>query len=476
MVKLLTIGAIVLLLCIISIKLLYKFGVPALLIFIVLGMVFGTDGLVGIEFSDYNLTSKICSFGLIFIIFYGGFSTKWSVAKPIVVPSILLSTLGVVITAFLTGFFCTFALGMTMLEGLLIGAVVSSTDAASVFAILRSKKLNLKSGIASMLEIESGSNDPFAYMLTMIISELMISGSSSLGFTIKLIFSQIIFALMVGYVLIKFAGLVLKNVNLHINGLYPIFVISIAILAYSLCELIGGNGYLCTYIVGIGLGNSKILHKTSLVQFFDGISWLMQILLFFTLGLLSFPSYLPSLAGSAIALLIFMIFVARPVAVFAILSWFKVGFKEKVFVSWVGLRGAASIVFAIYALTSDVTVVHDIFHLVFFLALFSVTVQGTLIPIIAKKLDLIQDEELVLKTFTDYKEETITELVEYQIGDNNRIAGKSIVDANIPEEILIVMIKRANNVIVPKGSTVLNKGDTLVLSSNNIENLKNIDL
>lgn len=458
---------VILLVAVSSSKLLYRFGIPTLLIFMVLGMVLGSDGPGGIAFSNYEVARKICSFALVFIMFYGGFSTNWKIAKPVAVRSILMSTLGVVITAITTGLFCHLVLKTTLLEGLLIGSVIASTDAASVFAILRSRKLNLKGGLASLLEIESGSNDPVAYMLTIVTLTLMSNDTeTSLGLVLLY---QIVFGILVGFVLAKLSGFVLKRVNLEIDGLYPIFVTAIAIVAYAFSETIGGNGYLCVYIVGIYLGNTRFIHKRSLVHFFDGISWLMQILLFFTLGLLSFPSHLPKIALSACAIAIFILLVARPLATFLILSWFKTPIKQQLFVSWVGLRGAASIVFAIYALTYNVAIKNDIFHIVFFVSLFSVSIQGSFIPLIARKLNLVEEESPVAKTFNDYQEENSTQLVELTIQDDNPWANKSIMEADIPEEILVVMIKRKQEVVVPKGSTMMKPGDILVLSGNDLD-------
>lgn len=472
MISLMIICSLVLLICITSTKILYKFGVPILLIFIVLGMLFGSDGIVGIYFDNYELASDICSIALIFIMFYGGFGTNWKMAKPIAVQSILMSSLGVVITAGLTGLFSSIVFKTSLLEGLLIGSVIASTDAAAVFAILRSQKLNLKGSIASILEIESGSNDPFAYMLTIIILGLM--SNQGYGSIVPMLLNQIIVGILASIVLAKLSVYLLRNVMFEIEGFYPIFITAISILAYSLSEYFGGNGYLSVYITGIIIGNSKIPHKKSIFQFFDGVSWLMQILLFFLLGLLAFPSQIPSVMfkGISISISIFMILIARPIATFSILSWFKVPIKEQLFISWVGIRGAASIVFAIFAVTYDVHINYDIFHIIFFIALFSVSVQGTLIPKVARKLDLIDDDQSVLKTFNDYKENKSTKLIEFTISENSPIANKSIMDSNIPEDILVVMIKRKGDVLVPNGSTVILPGDTLVLSGNTLANFE----
>lgn len=453
-------SSIVLLLCVASAKLLNRFGIPTLLIFLLLGIVFGSEGIVGIDFSNSDLTIDICSIGLIFIMFYGGFGTNWKTAKPMAIQSVLMSTLGVIITAGLTGFFCHLVFGVKLFEGLLLGSVIASTDAASVFAILRSRKLNLKGGLAPLLEIESGSNDPVSYMLTIIFVTLINNGSVQ---TIPImLIKQIAFGLLTGVSTGVLSAWVLRKVKFDVSGIDTILVFAVAILSYSLAETVGGNGYLSVYLSGIILGNSKIMNKKGLVHFFDGVSWLMQIVLFFTLGFVSFPSSLPSVIHYAIPIAIFLIVVARPVATFSILSWFRIPFKHQLFVSLVGLRGAASIVFAILAATSSEFITSDIFHIIFFVALLSVTVQGSIIPLMAKKLDLIDNDTSVLKTFTDYTEDENTQVVEITIDEAHPYCDKTIVEANISPDILIVMIKRGKNTIVPKGSTKMIQGDVLV--------------
>jgi len=469
-IKLMIIASLVLLISITSSKVLYKFGVPILLIFIGLGMLFGSDGIVGIDFSDYELTKEISSMALVMIMFYGGFGTKWATAKPSAIPSILMSTLGVIITALLTGLFSHFVLGTTLLEGLLIGAVVASTDAASVFAILRSQKLNLKGSLAPLLEVESGSNDPFAYMAT--LSILLLMDNKGVSTLIPMVIKQVLFGILVGTLLAKFTIHFIKMLKFEIKGFYPIFILAIAILSYSLSEYLGGNGYLSVYMSGIILGNSNHLpYKKSLFQFFDCISWIMQIVLFFMLGLLSFPSKLIDIIGISVSISIFMILVARPLATFITLQPFKYSFKEKIFISWVGLRGAASIVFAIYATTYGVNMEYDIFHIVFFVALFSVAIQGSLLPKVAKKLDLVDDNTLVLKTFNDYAGDIDRQLMEVNITAESKLVNKCIADADISEDILIVMIKRNGKTILPKGTTIIEKGDVLVFTGDNLEEL-----
>ncbi len=470
MVELLLVASLVLLLCIFSGKFLYRYGVPLLLVFMVLGMVFGSDGIVGIAFDDYQLAKEICAIGLVFIMFYGGMGTNWKIAKPIAGPAIALSTLGVVITAFLVAFFCEKVMGISFLEGLLIGSAVSSTDAASVFSILKSRKLNLKHNLASLLEIESGSNDPFAFMLTSIVVGLLGTGQS--GSIFMIIVKQIGIGAGIGMA-VAFLGLyVMRRIVFEIEGLYPIFITSATLLVYSLSEFYGGNGYLGVYLLGLILGNSKMVHKRSLIHFFDGISWLMQIMLFFSLGLLSFPSQLPNVAGMGIGIAVFLTFVARPLAVFLVLTPFRIPIRQQLLVSWVGLRGAASLVFAIYALAANVGIGLDLFHIVFFVALLSVSVQGSLLARVAKKLKLVDEgeENQVLKTFNDYRDEDmLSRITELKIDENHPWVNKLLIDAEIPQTILILMIKRGKEFILPKGLVEIQSEDILILCGNQLE-------
>ena len=464
MVQLMLCCGLILLICITSSKVLYRFGVPLLLIFIFLGMIFGV---MVIDFSDFQLTGKIASIALVFIMFYGGFGTNWSMARPKAAPSILMSTLGTIITFFITGVFVYLIFKISFLESLLIGAVVSSTDAASVFAILRSQKLNLEGSLASLLEVESGSNDPVACMLTLIILTLM--GGGTVMNLIPLVISQIVIGVMIGTLIAMASIYLIRHANFEIESFYVIFIIAIAIIAYSLSEWMGGNGYLSVYISGIIIGNSKIPHKKTLVHFFVGVSWIMQIILFFILGLLANPLELPKVIGKSVVISLGIIFIARPISVFLVLKKFDFNTKEKLFIAWVGLRGAASIVFAIFALNYGISINNDIYHIIFFIALISVGVQGTLIPIIAKRLELLDNNRPVLKTFNDYVEERNTKVMELKIEGTCKLINKSIMDANIPEEILIAMIKREGEIIIPKGASIIKEGDILVVVGNCLE-------
>lgn len=463
--------SIIIIICIIASKLSYKIGVPSLLLFLILGMIFGSDGLIKIQFDNYKDTENICTIALVFIMFYGGFGTNWKVARPVAIQSFMLSTFGVVITALLTAVFAHFVLRFEVLESLLIGAVISSTDAASVFSILRSKNLNLKNGLASLLEIESGSNDPIAYMLVIVTLSLMSKTANQVS-VLYMLFSQIVYGASIGFVISYVSIYALKK---FASGLDTVFVLAVAILSYSLSTIIGGNGYLTVYIVGIILGNSSIKNKVALVHFFDGITSLMHIVAFFLLGLLAFPSEIPKIALPSVFIVLFLSIVARPIAVFMVLFPFKKPIKEQLFISLSGIRGVASIVFAILAITSANYTKIDIFHIVFFLVLISVSVQGSLLPVIAKRLKLVDKNSDVLKTFTDYEDEDYG-LIEVYVSKTHGWRNKKVKDIEFPLDSIAIMIIRRDENIVPSGETVLKINDTVILNCKKYKEYDNIDL
>ena len=456
--------AAVILLCLSLNKMSNKLGIPMLLAYILLGMMFGTDGILKIPFDNFTIAEQICTVSLIFIMFYGGFGTNWKQAKPVAGKAVLLSTVGVILTAVTTGAFCHFILKMDFWESMLIGSVISSTDAASVFSILRSKRLNLKNNTASMLEVESGSNDPCSYMLTVIILTIM-SGELSGSSLVVMIFSQIIFGILVGVVVALAAAFILKKVNFATDGFDTIFVFSMALVSYAGASMINGNGYLAAYIAGIILGNTPLHHKKSLVHFFDGITGLMQMLIFFLLGLLAYPSQLPKILPIALAIAVFLTFVARPVSVFAILMPFRCPVKQQLLVSWAGLRGAASIVFAIMATVSPAYTKNDLFHIVIFIVLFSISIQGTLLGLVAKKLDMIDENGNVMKTFRDYSDEMPVEFVKISIKAGHPWENRRIKDLTSLPDLLLVLILRGEERIIPNGNTVVLAGDKIVLSA-----------
>ena len=463
----LLVAAIIIFACVIFNKVSRKLGIPTLLAFIILGMCFGSDGIFKINFDNYYFAEQIYTVALIFIMFYGGAGTRIEEAKSVRAKAILLSSLGTVLTAGFVGAFCHFVLRFELLESFLIGSVISSTDAASVFSILRSKKLSLKYKTASILEVESGSNDPFSYMLTVVFLTLMggeISGSK----VAYMIFAQVFFGAVSGVVIAYIALWFFKHYQFKTSGMDSIFVVAVALFSFAVPNLIGGNGYLSAYICGIILGNNEIKNKRTIIHFFDGVTGLMQMLLFFLLGLLSFPSQLGKIALPAIAIALFVTFIARPVAVWLIFTPFGCRLKQQALISWSGLRGAASIVFAIMTVVSPSVLKNDIFHIVFFIVLFSILIQGSLLPYIAKKLGMIDETGDVMKTFTDYSFELPVSFIEFEMTDDHTWVGKTIQELKLPQNLIVVLIIRDGEKIIPKGSVEILAKDKIVLCGRSV--------
>ena len=452
----------VILLAIFSSKFLDALGIPALLFFMCLGMLFGTDGIFKISFADFANTKDIASLALGFIIFYGGFCTKWATAKPIIAKAAVLSTAGVFLTAVLTSVFCHFVLELSFLESFLIGAVISSTDAASVFSILKAKNLHLKENTAPLLEIESGSNDPMSYVLVILAITLMQNQSS--GFVIALFFKQMIFGILIGVLVAKISIYIYEKTSIITDENGSLFIIALVLLSYLLPFFCDGNPFLAVYFLGIILGNANILNKVPMMHFFDGITKLVQIGIFFTLGLLAFPREVPSILLTGMLIFLFLTFIARPAAVFLLLSFFKSGINQCLLVSWAGLRGVASIVFAIIAMDSGITLHYDLFHLVFLISILSVAIQGTFLPLAAKMTNMIDPHVDIKKTFNDYEEECAVKLLRITVPQNHEWVGKPIRCVEFPQKSLAVLIKRKQERIIPKNSTVIQAGDNITLS------------
>lgn len=472
----LLLAAIIVFSCIFLNRIAHKTGLPMLLVFMFLGMLFGSDGLGNIYFDDYKITEQICSTALIFIIFYGGFNTNWKKAKPIIAPSSLLSTLGVLVTAIITGLFCYYVIKIEFWQSMLIASIISCTDAASVFSILKSQKLGLKYNTASMLEIESGSNDPAAYMLVTIIATIII-GQTSVSSVISLTFSQIFFGLLFGAGIAYAAKLILHRVHFSAEGFDTAFITAIALLSYALPSYVNGNGYLSCYIVGMVLGNSKLANKSSFVSFFDGITSLMQIFIFFLMGLLSFPTTMLPVLGDSLLIAMFLTFIARPIAVFGILSPFKAPLAQQLLVSFAGLRGASSIVFSIVAIEMiKPPDPHASFHLIFFIVLFSIALQGSLLPYVSRKLDMIDANEDVFQTFNEYTEDIPVQFIKLEINCDHPWLNKPIKATSLPPNTLIVMIIRGGQQIIPSGNTLLELNDLVVLSAPSFEDEHHIHI
>lgn len=452
--------------CVLLNKVSNKFGLPVLLAFLMLGIISAEIGSHTAKgFHVMADVERVCTIALIFIMFYGGFSTRLESAKPVIFPAAMLATVGVVITAGLTGLFCHWALGWEWDESFLMGAVISSTDAASVFSILRSRKLGLKNNTAPMLEVESGSNDPMSYMLTMMMLAVF-EGNASGGMVVKLILMQISIGAACGFAIAY--GLIIlfrHNIKLGSTGFDSVMVFSVALISFAIPAFLGGNGYLSAYICGILLGNSQeFTGKKSVMSFFDGVTSMTQILIFYVLGSTTRIAYLHGVAISAIIIFLFITLVSRPIAVSSVLFWWKdkFPFKQHMLVSFVGLRGAASIVFATMILSTGVHTHHDIFNIVFYIVLISILIQGTLIPYVSKKLDMIDANENVLKTFNDFSEESEMSFGSIEIDEDSPWKDRMVRDLKLPKNLLLVLLLRDGDRIVPKGHTTILEGDLVI--------------
>lgn len=452
--------ALVLILCVAAEKCSDRLGLPALILFMFIGMLCGSDGILKIQFADFSQAETICSVCLVFIMFYSGFNTKWSAAKSVAGKAVVMSTLGVAATAGLTTVGLHYLLRFSWQEGFLVGAVLSCTDAASVFAILRKHKLNLKEGTASLLEVESGSNDPMAYMLTVIAVGLLGFGEQG-SFALQLVL-QLVVGLAVGCAA---AWVSRKMLDRWISdGLETVFLIAMVLLCYGVSSLLGGNAYLSLYLFGILLGNRSIRQKRTLISFFDGVTRLAQIAVFFVIGLLSFPKQMPANLPMALAVCGIVTFLSRPIATYVLLRPAKCSLRQIALVSWAGLRGASSTVFAIMAVAAGVTMHRDLFHVVFTVTLLSAAVQGGLLPWVAKRLEMVDDSQDVRKTFNDYQEESVMHLARVEIIPGHPWADHRIREIQLPTGSLAVLLRRGDESIVTRGDTVLLPGDSLILS------------
>ncbi len=440
-----------------------KSGIPMLLIFIVFGMLIGSTPLIMPD-DAFEVANKVCSIALIFIMFYGGFGTSWKAAKPVAGKAVVLASLGVFLTAGITGLFVHFVLGFPLIEALLLGSVIGSTDAASVFSILRRRKLSLKDNTDSLLEMESGSNDPFSYILTIVCLSLLIEGISP-GKAFLMLFLQVSVGLAVGaFISLALVFLIRRNIFFKGGG-NEVFTVAIALAGYALAELLGGNGYLSVYVIGIVLGNQDFQSKRDLVSFFDGINMLAQITIFFVLGMLSNVGSIIKVFPVALAIMIFMTLISRPVSVFGLMAFMpNSSLQQKLVVSWAGIRGAASIVFAIVAVSS-VQLQNDLFHIIFTIVLLSLALQGGLMPMVAIRTNMYDPHGDVMKTFTDYEEEKNVQFVLTEICGEHPWNGKPLKDVFLPPDIRVAIIERGEEQFVPDGETIVEQNDILVLSA-----------
>ncbi|AFL85612.1 NhaP-type Na+(K+)/H+ antiporter [Belliella baltica DSM 15883] len=473
--NILFIGSILLFLSILAGKTSYKFGVPTLVLFLLIGMIAGSDGL-GIQFNNPEIAQFIGIVSLNFILFSGGLDTNWKSIKPVLGQGIALSTIGEFLTAASLGVFVWAISDFSIYEGLLLGAIVSSTDAAAVFSILRSKSLALKYRLRSTLELESGSNDPMAYVMTIAFLGLVINPNMGFLSLIVLFFQQMILGAVLGLGFGWLSKIAVNKINLGFEGLYPVLVISLMFITFSFTDLVGGNGFLAVYLCAVYLGNQELIHKKTILRMFDGIAWLMQIVLFLTLGLLVNPTDIIPLLSLGLAASAFLIFVSRPFGVFMTLLPFKMKIRRKWYISWVGLRGAVPIVFATYPLIAGIEKAHTIFNIVFFISLTSVLVQGTTLSVVARWLKVALPEKLKPKNPIDYinSESPKTAMAEIDIPENHLIVGKKILDLGFPKNAIIAMLRRKGEFITPSGNTEILANDQLLVLAENELSLSNV--
>lgn len=471
--NILLVGSILLFVSIIVGKTGYRFGVPALLLFLVVGMLFGSDGL-GLQFHNAKEAQFIGIVALSIILFTGGMDTKFKDIKPILGPGIVLSTLGVLLTALFTGLFIWWISGLSwtsislpLTTSLLLASTMSSTDSASVFAILRSQKMNLKHNLRPMLELESGSNDPMAYMLTTVLIQFVQSSGMGTGNILLSFAIQFIVGAAAGYVLGKIAILILNKIDLDNQSLYPILLLAFVFFTFSVTDGLRGNGYLAVYIAGMMVGNHKIMHRREIHTFMDGLTWLFQIIMFLCLGLLVNPHEMLQVAAIALLIGVFMIVIGRPLTVFLCLAPFrKINMKSRFFISWVGLRGAVPIIFATYPVVAQVEGSNIIFNVVFFITIVSLVIQGTTISRIARLLHLSMP---LPKTGNDFgvelPDEIDSELADLTVTPEMLHEAETLKEMNLPQGTLVMIVKRGNEFLIPNGTLKLHAGDKLLLIS-----------
>lgn len=450
----------------------YRFGIPTLLMFLLAGMLFGCDGL-GIQFHDAEQAQYIGTIALCIILFSGGMDTRLADIRPVALPGIALSTVGVLATTALTGFFIYLIsgwqhteIGFSLMGSLLLAATMSSTDSASVFNILRTQRINLRHNLRPMLELESGSNDPMAYLLTIILIQCIQSGELSAGAIAGSLALQFAVGGLGGFLLGKASVWVVNRINMKNEELYPVLMISFAFIIYCSTFLLKGNGYLAVYIAGMVIGNSRLYHKKETGTFLNGVTWLLQVVMFLMLGLLVNPHEMLGVTVTAILVSLFMMLVARPVSVWFSLLPFgrKISTKSKLFVSWVGLRGAAPILFATYPVVNNVPGGEQIFNIVFFVTLISLVAQGMTLPWTARQLDLCDPVPEKPDFFgIEFPDTMDSSLHEMRCTKKMLAQGDHIRDIPFPKGVLVMLVKRDDKFLVPNGDLQLMPNDILLI-------------
>lgn len=459
------VAGVLLLLGIASSKISARLGVPGLVLFLLLGMLAGSEGIGGIEFENYPLAYGIGTLALALILFDGGLSTPIATVKAVWKPALSLATVGVLITAVITGLAASWVLGLSLLQGLLLGGIVSSTDAAAVFSILRNGGVGLPKRIGSILEVESGSNDPMAIFLTIGCIELLMQrmtfGPALLGLFLAQMVLGGLFGVGMGYL----AAWVVNRVELGAPGLYPILVTTFCLLTFGLAATLGGSGFLAVYLAGLVLGNQRIVFRGGIRVYHDAIAWLSQIMMFVMLGLLSFPSQLLKVAPQALLVALVLVLVARPLSVWISLLPFRGRWQELTFISWVGLKGAVPITLATFPLMQGVDSARLIFDVVFFIVVVSALVQGSTLPAVASWLGLRQptDPPPPVTLEISSLRQVDGEIVDFTIRPNSRAVGRLVKDLALPEGVVIALIARDDQVIPPQGRTKILAGDHVIV-------------
>lgn len=459
----LLIGTSLILLSIAASKISARLGVPVLLLFIVVGMLAGSDGPGGIYFDNPTLTQWLGVLALVLILFSGGLDTDWRSVRPVLGAGFSLATLGVALTAAVMAAFAVWVLGFSWLEGLLLGAIVSSTDAAAVFTILRARDTRLKGRLEPLIELESGSNDPMAVVLTLGLIQIL-SAPAFDGWALLVFFiQQMALGAALGYGLGRGMAWLINRIRLDYQGLYPALTLGMAVFTYAFTSALGGNGFLAVYLAGLTLGNRDFVHRRSLRHFHDSLAWLMQVAMFLVLGLQVFPSRLWPVADSGLMLAAALMLVARPISVWLALLPFRMGWREKALVSWAGLRGAAPIILATFPYLAGLPQADLIFHVVFFVVLTSVLLQGTTIGAVARWLKLESNRTPPAELPYEKPHPISEHLTRLTVTASSPARGWLLVDLNLPSGVLVVLIQRGNEYRVPSGSTVLHSGDSLLV-------------
>lgn len=460
--------AILMFVSVVSSKLSDRFAIPVLLLFLAVGMLAGSEGIGKIYFDNAPLAKSIGVVALIFIIFFGGLSTNWAETRSVVWPGVLLSTAGVLLTAGITGFFAVHILKFSFFEGMLLGSIVSSTDAAAVFSILRSKKISLKSPLKPLLEFESGSNDPMAVFLTVSMISIMTAKQLNILALIPLFLLDMGMGAVIGFFMAKLIVIFIRRLKLDYEGLYPVIMISLVLLTYVTAVFLKGNGILAVYLAGLMMGRSDFPNKKMITRFHDGLAWLLQIAMFVTLGLLVFPSHIIPLMGAGLLLTFLLMVVARPLSIFLCLLPFGMSIRKKAMIAWVGLRGSVPIILATFPFMAGITQADTIFNVVFFVVIASVFIQGTSIPLFSKwlKVDAPWTQKVNYPIEFEKTEAIDAELTDVIIPYESETVGKKIGELGVPEKCLIVLVSREGRFHVPSGSMVLEGGDVLLVLAN----------